>query len=94
MHLWLLRPRDDLPISDHPWEPFDDKAFGFVVRAETEADARQLANAAGGDECGPIRTEPYRVGGDPWLDPRYSSCVELLPDGPPGVIILDYRQAG
>jgi len=50
MPLWLLRPREDLPVEDNPWEPWYDKAFGFVVRAKTEAIARQLANADGGAE--------------------------------------------
>lgn len=37
MRLWELRPIDK---DSGPWEPWYDKAFGFVVRADTEAQAR------------------------------------------------------
>lgn len=37
MKLWLLRPVVGLDENDNPWWPWYDKAFGFVVRAETEA---------------------------------------------------------
>ena len=36
MRLWLLRPQEGLIEGDNPWDPWYDKAFGFVVRAETE----------------------------------------------------------
>lgn len=41
MKLWLLRP-----IDPHGglWDPWFDKIFGFVVRAETETEARTLAD--------------------------------------------------
>jgi hypothetical protein len=50
MTLWLLRPVENLPIDDNPWDPWYDKAFGFVILAETEADARALADKNAGDE--------------------------------------------
>ena len=40
MKLWLIRTRD--PTSG-AWDPWYDKAFGFVVRAETEGQARKFA---------------------------------------------------
>jgi hypothetical protein len=90
MKLWLLRPIKNL--DDNPWYPWYDKAFGFVVRAETEESARNIANKNGGVETGPIDLTVYRVGGDPWLDPAFSSCVELLADeGDEGVVITDLR---
>jgi len=49
MKLWLLRPRV-LEDTFDPWEPWYDKAFGFVVRAETEKDARQMAQERAGIE--------------------------------------------
>lgn len=93
MKLWLLEAREDLPEMDDPWEPWYDKAFGFIVRAETEQEARQIANSSGGDEVGPISTEVYRTGGDPWLDDKYSTCVELMPDGAPGLLMRNYASA-
>ncbi|HXB02434.1 MAG TPA: hypothetical protein VNV15_06415 [Opitutaceae bacterium] len=102
--LWLLRPcgwenssaciNIPNPIDGQPaWDPWYDKAFGMVVRAETEEGARKLANTAGGVEKGPIEDDPYRTGGDPWLDGTQSTCVELMPDGPSEVVIRDHRSA-
>ena len=93
MKLWLLRPVEGLPKETNPWRPKYDKALGFVVRAETENEARKMANDAGGDETGPIQQIVYRTGGDPWLDPSLSTCVELTGDGEPGVIIDDVYNA-
>lgn len=96
MKLWLLRPAKGLKKNDDPWEVWYDKAFGFVVRAETEEEARKLANKAGGEETGEkmvIVEHIYQVGGDPWLDAKYSSCVELTADGKPEVIIVDLWSA-
>ena len=92
MKLWLLRPREDIREND-PWEPWYDKTFGFVVRAETEQDARMIANASGGDETGPISHDTYRHGGDPWLSPEFSSCEELSPTGTAQMILADHHSA-
>ena len=87
MKLWLLRPIEGLKNS--PWEPWYDKAFGFVVRAETEAEARRYADEDGGEE-----TERYQqVQRHPWLDAALSTCVELLPEGESGVVIQDFYAA-
>lgn len=93
MKLWLLsRTDEELPYDDNPWIPWYDKANGFVVRAETEPDARQLANAEGENEKGPTRfIFDDRYGGDPWLDPKYSTCVELTADGESCVILRDFE---
>ena len=93
MKLWLLRPNKNLAKDDNPWEPWYDKAFGFVVRAETEEEARKMANEKGGDEIGPAQIDVYRTGGDPWLDPKYSSCAELTPEGKSEIIIKDFASA-
>ena len=58
-----------------------------------EEEARKLANASGGDETREIRHSVYRTGGDPWLDPLFSTCVELMTEGEPSVIIRDYASA-
>lgn len=90
--LWLLRPVECSP-EDDPWEPWFDKAFGFVVRAETEEKARKLANESGGDEIGEIRHSAYRTGGNPWLDEKYSTCTILYTYGEEGVVIRDFMAA-
>ena len=81
MKLWLLRPAKDLPAGN-PWDPWYDKSFGFVVRADTETAARVMARDEAGDE-----------GGASWMDLAKSTCTELLPAGEPGVVIQDYARA-
>jgi hypothetical protein len=101
MKLWLLRPVDNLPDDANPWEPWYDKAFGFVVRAETEEGARRLATEEAGDEKhGPRTTSDedldrtyYSRDVKPWEQPSYSTCVELTAEGEPGIIIQDFRSA-
>ena len=95
MKLWLLRARKDLPTSsdgygvDNPWSPWYDKTFGFVVRAETEADARSIATENAGNEISHLNEGV----GTAWLDAKYSTCVELTTDGEPGLIIEDHARA-
>lgn len=97
MKLWLLRPVRGLPeVEDpaiNPWEPWYDKSFGHVVRAESEHEARQLVVAKHFDEDG----FPERIVGDEgpgaWLESSLSTCVELTADGLPGVIITDHHAA-
>lgn len=94
MKLWLLLPRTDLNKDDNPWEPWYDKAIGFVVRADTEVDARRIANTHGGDETGLIRRDVYRTGGDPWLTANWSTCEELAAcEGEAGLVLRDYSAA-
>ena len=81
--LWMLTPRRLGAVKDH-WEPWYDKCFGFVVRAETEQEARMLAEAAAGDES---RNEKV------WLNAEYSFCDLLVARGMPGVIINDVARA-
>lgn len=84
MKLWILKARDEeLPAEDNPWEPRSDKNFGLVVRAESETRARQLAQKNAADESR----------GAPWLDAKYSTCVELTSNGDEEVILID-RNAG
>lgn len=84
MKLYLLRPRENL--TDSPWEPWYDKAFGFVVRAEDEKTARTIANGDSGDER-------WQQEQNPWLDESLSTCVELLPEGEQGIVIKDFAGA-
>ena len=85
MQLWLLRPIENLPPGEDPWIPWYDKCFGFVVRAASEAEARQIADAEGFDE--------NRGKHKAWLDAKYSTCVALTDTGDPGVIIIDVHSA-
>ncbi len=93
MKLWLIRPVDGLGEKDDPWEPWFDKSFGFVVRAETEDRARQIANANGDDEVCSKYTQPRPLKCDPWLHERYSTCTELTPDGGEDIIMKDFARA-
>jgi len=82
MKLYLLKPREDLVEKDNPWNPWYDKYFGFVVRAETVKKAREYANRDAADEnMGTI---------NPWLLSKYSTCKVLKETGKPGVIISDF----
>jgi hypothetical protein len=92
MKLWLLRP---IHIeNDDPWEPWYNKAFGFVVRAETEDAARQFAHSEAGDENrGEFSMHKTSDTKTPWLDPKYSTCLELFADGDAGIVIRDFAAA-
>jgi hypothetical protein len=77
--LWILKPVNEYRP---PWTPQHDKAFGFVVRAETEPEAREFAKEVAGYE-----------GAAAWNDPEYSTCIELTPDGESEVIMIDFHYA-
>ena len=79
--LWILRPRDD---GNGPWAPWYDKAFGFIVCAASEDEARQIAQANGGDET--------RSGEPAWTDSNLSTCEEMVA-GERGVVMQDFRSA-
>ena len=70
------------------------EGIGFVVRAETEAEARQFAHGKAGDENrGEFVQRKIANTHEPWLDAKYSTCIELLPDGEAGVVIRDFNAA-
>lgn len=92
--LWLLRPRDFLPADDNPWNPWYDKCFGFVIRADSEGEARELANVFGGDENrGEFLNKKVAKTTSPWLDEEYSTCDEVPDIGPSRIIMQDNRAA-
>ncbi len=78
MKLWLLEARSGLSKGDNPWAGTYDMAYGFVIRAKTEAQARNLCRP--GDE-----------GKDAWLLSKYSSCEELKAEGMPGEVLQDFH---
>lgn len=87
MKLWLLQARTDLPDNDNPWLNWWDRVHGMVIRAETETQAREQGSLCIGN---------HSLGGThdltpAWLSPQYSTCEELLPDGEPGVLLIDER---
>ena len=81
MKVWLLAPIRGR--AGDPWEEWYDKAFGFVVIAENEHQARQLASREGGDE------KNGQVG-NPWTNFNYSTCTELVAEGEPRVVISNF----
>ncbi|MBE3040275.1 MAG: hypothetical protein IMZ62_15875 [Chloroflexi bacterium] len=90
MRLWILRPRE-FPFGnqENPWDPWYDRAFGFLVRAEDEQEARKLADEEAGDEKD-LYQFPDR---QPWTDSKYSTCDELLSDGVAEVLMQDFHAA-
>ena len=92
--LWILRPQKDLPSEYSPWEPWYDKAFGFVISAESEEAARKIAHENAGYENG-VFLGKYRAGTtqSPWLEPQYSTCIELTNEHPEGIVIRDFASA-
>lgn len=94
MTIWILRPVANLPSHDDPWEPWYDKVFGFVVRAESEEDARNFAHAdAGAENRGEFLRQVTANTNSPWLDSKYSTCEPLSSDGEPGVVMQDMASA-
>jgi hypothetical protein len=91
---------DDHDESSAPdaWHPWYDKAFGFVVRADNERAARELAAANGGDEDRPkvagSRAYDYSAPNNPspWLDPAQATCEPLI-DGEAGLVMCDFHAA-
>jgi hypothetical protein len=87
MKLWLLRPIDGLDEKRDPWSPWYDKVFGFVIRAESEMRARELATAKQAGEAGKVWAK------NPWLDPAFSTCVALSDDGAEEIVMVDFAAA-
>ena len=72
MELWLLsRPREKVDF---------DQYGGFIIRAETEAEARKIAfDAHGAGYC--FQT---------WVDAD-ATCTIVTPEGDPGIILSDFN---
>jgi hypothetical protein len=93
MRLWLLRPRFDvLERPTHPWTPPFEKTMGVLVRAETEADARILAQTKAGNEGRGIYSSlglsEDEVAADVWLAPAWTTCEVLTAEGDSGAILV------
>jgi len=75
--LWLLRP---ILLGKGAWKDYDVHC-GFIVRADSEERARQVADGT------VPKYEPTR---GKWLDASETSCVEVTGDGDEEVILSDY----
>ena len=94
MKIFELRPVENLKVGDNPWEPWYDKSFGFIVRAETETETRKIANENAGDENrGEFLNGKIANTKTPWLDKKYSTCVELTGEGEAEMIMEYFARA-
>jgi hypothetical protein len=85
--LWLLE------LTEEGEERFGwDSADGFVVRAESEEEARKIAGEnAGLEEWDFEKNEPVDRGPEFWGDPKMTTCVRVGNEGERGVVLESYR---
>lgn len=88
LKIWQLTAKPSHPA----WEPWYDKAFGFVVVAATEAEARQLANTEAGDENRYVNRVYLDTPIAVWLDDTATDCVEVTTDTP-RIVLRDFASA-
>lgn len=89
MNFWILKPREDIDPEDNPWDPWYDKNFTVVVRANSENRARELAHDCAGDENrGYFLSRKISNTNTPWLDSEYSTCDILDAMGEESVIVV------
>jgi len=91
MTLYLLEPVEDLQKEDDLWSDYYGCVFGMVIRAQTEIEARKIAQKEGGFETERVDKNQI-VKLFPWHDPKYTTCVELTPVGDAGLIVKDMRE--
>jgi hypothetical protein len=82
--LFILRPIEVLNSEFDAWDPWYDKCFGMVVRADTKEEARELAK-----EEDSMNVENEYV----WTSEKYTTCEELKSEGEKGLIIEDFHSA-
>ena len=75
MRLFVLEANQNHPVFSNPY----DKYFGFVVRAESEKEARQIAAGEAADE-----------GRDTWFNCNATKCREVPLQGEKGIILSDF----
>lgn len=94
MTLWILKPKEGLIKGDNPWDPWYDKCFGFIVRADSEGHARALADDWAKDENrAEFLGEVISTTEHPWLSPDHSTCEPLDIKGDAGVVMMDVHSA-
>lgn len=74
--IWLVQLKDTANISY-------DSYIGFVIRADSERQARELAQAKVADEGRVI----YNI----WMNPQFSDCYVLPHDGDAGIILSSFH---
>ena len=89
--LWLLKPINNSKQS--LWDPWYDKAFGFVVRASTASEARAFAQAKAGTEAEGSDWQDESTNIPVWTSPELTSCELLVPEGEEGIVLRDFRAA-
>lgn len=90
--LFLLKGVEKYTISaamfdknpNNPWSPPYDKMFGFVIRASSEEEAREIADKNSADE-----KRCFTV--SPWLSNKYTTCEILEESGETGIILRDFN---
>ena len=90
MKLWVLGEVAGRPKHDR----FSyDNYHGFVIRAETEAEAREAAKNASIPDWYEEEDIEDGLSDDTlaWLDPNLTFCREILKDGEQEIILSDYR---
>jgi hypothetical protein len=85
MTLWHLQPIPTRTGAPDPWNRWYDTTSGFVIRAESEQEARAMTEGDAGCEL------ENNNGKNPWLDPSLTSCVELTLDGKPTVVSYSFN---
>jgi len=85
--IWLLKARDALDKVNDPWEPWYDKYFGFVIRADSSMEARRIAHEYAKE------SKENRNKQNPWLEDKYSTCIEILNSGESEIILKDFHAA-
>lgn len=88
--LYYLKPKS---IKLEPWQPWYDKAFGFVVRAESPDEARLIASQNAGEEDNTGYYEYNKRELSVWCDEKYTECIELTGDGESELILRDIADA-
>ncbi|OWV29802.1 hypothetical protein JI62_10080 [Halomonas campaniensis] len=74
-----------------PFNPGHDVTQGMLIRAESEGDARAMADQK---TCAEYENNgDWRPRRRPWIDTRLTSCAEMTSEGAAGIIMVDY-QAG
>ena len=86
--IWILRSIKGL--EDSPWNPWYDKAFGFIVAANSEQESRKIAELHAGDE-----SSEWTSKGEVWMNPAYSTCEPLQRKhaDDKGLILRDFAAA-
>lgn len=83
--LFILRPKGyNTSFEEGAWDPWYDKAFGYVICAESELEARTIASSD---------TQYDETLAAAWLDKKQSTCKELVAGRSTGIIMKDFAAA-